>query len=57
MPELQAANPAARAVVLTSTTIHRKSHAIEREVTAVLDKMPHLGQVAQAVRRVLAGNG
>jgi DNA-binding NarL/FixJ family response regulator len=56
IPELRAANPNAQVLVLTSTYDPAAlTGAIERGAAAVLDKMTHLGQVAQAVRRLLAG--
>jgi DNA-binding NarL/FixJ family response regulator len=56
IPELRAANPAAHAVVLTSTfNPAERMGAIQSGAAAVLDKMTHLGDVAQAIRRLLAG--
>lgn len=55
IPELFAANPKARALVLSATfdaTLAAK--AIERGATAFLDKMTHLGQIAQTARGILA---
>ena len=55
IPELRAANPKAHALVLSATfdaTLAAK--AIERGATAVLDKMTHLGQIAQTARGILA---
>jgi DNA-binding NarL/FixJ family response regulator len=55
IPELHAANPDARALVLSATfdtTLAAK--AIERGATAVLDKVTHLGQIAQTARCILA---
>jgi DNA-binding transcriptional LysR family regulator len=52
--ELRDANPEARAIVLTSAfdpALHAR--AIESGAAAVLDKITQLGQVAQAVRRIL----
>jgi DNA-binding NarL/FixJ family response regulator len=56
IPELRAANPQALAVVLSAShdpTL--QAQAVELGAAAVLDKARHLGQVAQAVRRVLSG--
>jgi DNA-binding NarL/FixJ family response regulator len=56
IPELRAANPTAVAIVLSASyDPARLNIAIERGAAAVLDKMAHLGQIAQAVRRLLAG--
>jgi DNA-binding NarL/FixJ family response regulator len=55
IPELLAANPEARALVVSASydpTMATK--AIEAGAAAVLDKVANLGQVAQATRRVLA---
>lgn len=52
--ELRDANPDVRTIVLTSTfdpALHAR--AIEYGAAAVLDKITQLGQVAQAVRRIL----
>jgi DNA-binding NarL/FixJ family response regulator len=52
--ELPDANPEARAIVLTSAfdpALHAR--ALEYGAAAVLDKITQLGQVAQAVRRIL----
>jgi CheY-like chemotaxis protein len=56
LPEIRAVNPNARAVVL-SASYDRSLHtrAVEHGAAAVLDKMTHLGQMAQTVRRLLAG--
>ena len=56
LPEIRAANPFACAVVL-SATYDRALHtrAVEHGAAAVLDKMTHLGQMAQTVARLLAG--
>jgi anti-anti-sigma factor len=54
IPELLATSPDARAIVLSASydpTL--ATQAIERGAAAVLDKVTHLGQVAQATRRVL----
>lgn len=58
LPEIRAANPSACALVL-SATYDRALHAraIEHGAAAVLDKMTHLGQMAQTVARLLAGEG
>jgi DNA-binding NarL/FixJ family response regulator len=56
LPEIRAANPSACALVLSATydrTLHAR--AIEHGAAAVLDKMTHLGQMAQTVARLLAG--
>jgi DNA-binding NarL/FixJ family response regulator len=56
LPEIRAANPSACALVLSATydrTLH--AHAIGHGAAAVLDKMTHLGQIAQTVVRLLAG--
>jgi DNA-binding NarL/FixJ family response regulator len=53
IPELQAANPDAHAIVLSASydsTMATK--AIEFGAAAVLDKLTQLDQVAQAVRRI-----
>jgi anti-anti-sigma factor len=56
IPELRAANPNAHAVVLSATyDPAMASELTEYGATAVLDKLTHLGQVAQATRRILAG--
>jgi two-component system response regulator DesR len=56
IPELVAANPHARVLVLTSAyDPARFREAIDGGAAVVLDKMNHLGQVAQAVRRLLGG--
>jgi DNA-binding NarL/FixJ family response regulator len=55
IPELAAANPKAKVLVLTSTYDPGEIRgAIERGATAALDKLAHLGQVPQTVRRLLA---
>jgi DNA-binding NarL/FixJ family response regulator len=56
IPELRAANPTALAIVLSASyDPARLNIAIERGAAVVLDKMTQLGQIAQAVRRLLAG--
>jgi DNA-binding NarL/FixJ family response regulator len=56
IPELRALNPEAQAIVLTSTCDPAEiAGARDRGAVAVLDKMAHLGEVALAVRRLLAG--
>jgi DNA-binding NarL/FixJ family response regulator len=56
IPELRAANPEAHAVVLTASyDPELASTATEFGAAAVLDKVTHLGRVAPAVRRILAG--
>jgi DNA-binding NarL/FixJ family response regulator len=53
--ELQATNPEAQAVVLSASyDPAMATKAIESGATAVLDKMTHLGEVAQSTRRILA---
>ena len=56
IPELRSANPTARAIML-STTYDRSLHlqAIEHGAAAVLDKLAHLGRVADAVWQILSG--
>jgi DNA-binding NarL/FixJ family response regulator len=55
IPELHAANPNARALVLSATfDTTLATRAIERGATAVLDKVTHLGQIAQTARSILA---
>jgi DNA-binding NarL/FixJ family response regulator len=55
IPELHAANPNAHAVVLTAAYDPAMATELtERGATAVLDKLTHLGQVAQTTRRILA---
>jgi DNA-binding NarL/FixJ family response regulator len=56
LPEMRVANPSARALVL-SATYDRALHtrAVERGAAAVLDKMTHLGQMAETVARLLDG--
>jgi DNA-binding NarL/FixJ family response regulator len=56
LPEIRAANPSACALVLSATydpALHAR--AIEHGAAAVLDKMTHVGQLAQTVARLLAG--
>lgn len=55
IPELRSANPAARAIML-STTYDRSLHlqAVEHGAAGVLDKLAHLGQVADAVSEILS---
>jgi DNA-binding NarL/FixJ family response regulator len=58
IPELRVSNPNARAVVLSATyDPAMATKAIEYGATAVLDKLTHIGQVAQMVRRILADDG
>jgi DNA-binding NarL/FixJ family response regulator len=55
IPELRAANPKARALVLSASfDTNMAAKAIERGATAVLDKLTHLGQIAQTARGILA---
>jgi DNA-binding NarL/FixJ family response regulator len=55
IPELLDANADAQAIVLSAApSPAMASSALERGVAAVLDKLAHLGQVAQATRRILA---
>jgi DNA-binding NarL/FixJ family response regulator len=55
IPELLDANPDAHAIVLSADAPPAiASCAIERGATAVLDKVTHLGQVAQTTRTILA---
>jgi DNA-binding NarL/FixJ family response regulator len=56
IPELRSANPAARAIML-STTYDRSLHlqAVEHGAAGVLDKLAHLGHVADAVWQILSG--
>jgi two-component system invasion response regulator UvrY len=57
IPELRDANPKARAIVLTASydpVLHVR--AVEHGAAGVLDKLTHLGQIAHAVRRILAGD-
>jgi DNA-binding NarL/FixJ family response regulator len=56
--ELRHANPEARAIILSATydpALHHR--AIEDGAAAVLDKLKHIGQVAQAVRQILTADG
>jgi DNA-binding NarL/FixJ family response regulator len=56
IPELRAANPTALAIVLSASyDPARLNVAIERGAAAVLDKMTHLGHIAQTVVRLVAG--
>jgi DNA-binding NarL/FixJ family response regulator len=56
IPELRAANPTAVAIVLSASYDPASVNiAIEHGAAVVLDKMTHLGQIAQAVRLLLAG--
>jgi DNA-binding NarL/FixJ family response regulator len=56
IPELRAANPNAHALVLTASYDRTMATtAIEHGASAVLDKVTHLGEIAQTARRVLAG--
>ena len=55
IPQIRAANPNAQVLVLTSSYDRAQvTQAVESGVV-VLDKTTHLGRVAQAVRRLLAG--
>jgi DNA-binding NarL/FixJ family response regulator len=55
LPELQAVNPEAAALLLSSTLDQSEcARALERGAAAALDKMTHLGRVAPAIRHVLA---
>ena len=56
IPALRSANPAARAIML-STTYDRSLHlqAVEHGAAGVLDKLAHLGHVADAVWQILSG--
>jgi DNA-binding NtrC family response regulator len=55
IPELLEANPKAHALVLSATYDPAvATRAIEYGATAVLDKLTHLGQIAQTTRRILA---
>jgi DNA-binding NarL/FixJ family response regulator len=56
IPELRSANPTARAIML-STTYDRSLHlqAVEHGADGVLDKLAHLGHVADAVWQILSG--
>jgi DNA-binding NarL/FixJ family response regulator len=55
IPELRAANPKAHAVVLSASYDPRlATEAIERGASAVLDKVTHLGQIADTARRIRA---
>jgi len=56
LPEIRAANPSACAVVL-SAMYDRALHtrAIEHGAAAALDKVTHLGRLAETVGRLLAG--
>jgi anti-anti-sigma factor len=55
IPELRAANPKAHAVVLSAAYDPALATELtEYGATAVLDKLTHLGQVAQTTRRILA---
>jgi DNA-binding NarL/FixJ family response regulator len=56
IPELRSANPTARAIML-STTYDRSLHlqAVEHGAAGVLDKLAHLGHVADAVWQILSG--
>jgi DNA-binding NarL/FixJ family response regulator len=56
IPELQAVNPNALAIVLTAAyDVAILTLAIERGAAAALDKITHLGHIAPAVRRLVAG--
>lgn len=56
LPEIRAANPSACALVLSATyDLALRTRAIEYGAAAVLDKMTHLGQMAETVARLLAG--
>lgn len=56
IPELRAANPEAHAVVLTASyDPELTTTATEFGAAVVLDKVTHLGRVAPAIRRILAG--
>jgi DNA-binding NarL/FixJ family response regulator len=53
---LRAANPKARALVLSATFDRAMAAAaIECGAAAVLDKMTQLGELAQTARRIVAG--
>jgi DNA-binding NarL/FixJ family response regulator len=54
--ELHEVNPGAEALVLTATLDHAEiARAIQRGAAGALDKMAHLDEVADAVRRLRAG--
>jgi DNA-binding NarL/FixJ family response regulator len=58
IPELRAVNSEMPVLVLTASRDPAVlTRAIEYGAGAVLDKMTHLGQVAESVRRLLAGEG
>jgi PAS domain S-box-containing protein len=56
IPEIRAVNPHARALVLSGTLDHATiARAIERGAAGALDKVAHLDEVVDAVRRLQAG--
>ena len=57
LPEIRAVNPSACALVLSAThdrALHAR--AIEHGAAAALEKVTHLGQLAETVGRLLAGD-
>ena len=56
IPELRAANPTARAIVLSASfdpPLHAR--ALEHGAIAMLDKIAHLGQITELIRQLLHG--